>query len=235
MQPALLFTVEHADNKVPDEYAELFAGQEAVLGSHRGHDPGAGEIAIRFSTRFHAPYEHAEITRLLVDQNRSIHNRRALFSEFSSHLPQEEKDRIIEVCYWPYQYLVRKRIETLLAESGAVLHLAIHSFTPELHGKTRNCDVGLMYDPANKIENSFSRGWQQEIARLDPRIRVRRNYPYRGVSDGIVLGLRRQFSEAGYSGLQIEINQKFPFGDRPKWKHLQKTIVEAFAVVYGQM
>ena len=77
--PALFFTVEHGDNKIPAEYAPLFVGQESVLASHRGYDPGAGELAVRFSTRFHAPYEHAEICRLLVDQNRSIQNRRALF------------------------------------------------------------------------------------------------------------------------------------------------------------
>ena len=96
MQATLLFSVEHGDNKIPSEYAYLFDGQESVLASHRGHDPGAGELAVRFATRFHAPCEHAEITRLLVDQNRSLHNRKALFSEYTRHLSAEEKKRIIE-------------------------------------------------------------------------------------------------------------------------------------------
>ena len=214
MSPALLFTVEHGDNKVPDEFAHLFTGAESVLASHRGYDPGAGELAIRFSTRFHAPYEHAEITRLLIDQNRSRNNRRALFSEYTRDLSHEEKERIIDVCYWPYQYLVRRRVETLLAESATVLHLAIHSFTPELKGAVRNCDVGLMYDPSREAESSFCRHWQDALLHLAPDLRVRRNDPDRGVSDGIVPAMRRQFPPARYVGLQIEVNQRFPFGDR---------------------
>lgn len=231
-KPLLFFSVEHGDNKVPEEFLHLFTGAESVLASHRGYDPGAGELAIRFSTRFHAPYEHAEITRLLVDQNRSLHNRRALFSEYTRQLPKEVKERVIEVCYWPYQYLVRKRLEALLAESGAVIHLAIHSFTPELRGHVRNCDVGLMYDPSREPEQQFCLDWQEEITRLAPDIRVRRNYPYKGVSDGLVLGLRRDFAAKGYIGLQIEINQLYPFGERERWKRLQKMIVEGFAAAY---
>lgn len=234
MQRALLFTVEHGDNKIPSEYAHLFKGHESVLASHRGHDPGAGELAIRFATRFHSPYEHAGISRLLVDQNRSIHNRRALFSEFTRHLDQNEKQIILDKYYWPYQNAVRSQIADALKESAAVLHLAIHSFTPELQGDVRNCDIGLMYDPAKGVERDFCRQWQDEISRLDPAIRVRRNYPYRGIDDGIVLAIRRQFSSEQYIGIQIEINQKYPFADRALWKNLQKVIVESFAAVYRQ-
>lgn len=235
MRPALLFTVEHGDNKIPAEYADLFAGQHAVLASHRGHDPGAGELAVRFATRFHAPYEHAEISRLLIDQNRSAHNRRALFSEFTRQLSNDEKEQIIDRYYWPYQLAVRERISSLLAGSETVLHLAIHSFTPELNGDLRNCDIGLMYDPARETERTICLGWQEEINRIDPTIRVRRNYPYRGASDGIVQGLRRLFSPGNYLGLQIEASQKYPFGDREQWKRLQKLLVESFATVVGRL
>lgn len=230
-RPALLFTVEHGDNRVPTEYLHLFAGQESILASHRGHDPGAGELAIRFATRFHAPCEQAVITRLLVDQNRSAHNRQALFSEYTRHLPADEKKRILERYYWPYQNAVRHKINELLARSPGVLHLAIHSFTPELRGQVRNCDVGLMYDPARAAETFFCRQWQETLGRIGPAVRVRRNYPYRGVSDGIVQSMRRLFPGTGYLGLQIEVNQKYPFGERERWKELQKSIVESFARV----
>jgi len=233
VRPTLFFTVEHGDNKVPDEFAHLFTGYDSVLASHRGYDPGAGELAVRFSTHFHAPCEQAKITRLLIDQNRSRNNRRALFSEFTRGLPKEEQKKIIDVCYWPYQYLVRKRIESLLSTADSVLHLAIHSFTPVLNGQVRNCDVGLMYDPSHKTERSFCRRWQEQITDIDPAVRVRRNYPYRGVNDGIVRSLRQEFSGQNYIGLQIEVNQKFPFAERQTWKHLQKVVIEAFSEVYA--
>ena len=229
MDPALLFTVEHGDNKVPDEFMHLFKGHESVLSSHRGHDPGAKELAVRFSTRFPAPCEHAEITRLLIDQNRSLHNRRALFSDYTRQLPSEEKERLIDVFYWPYQYLVKNRIAVLLGNNATVLHLAVHSFTPELNGEVRNCDVSLMYDPGRQREREFCLFWQNELACLDPQIRVRRNYPYRGNSDGIIQAMRREFPADRLVGLQLEINQLFPFGEREKWKQLQKMVVESFA------
>jgi len=230
MHTTLFFSVEHGDNKIPVEYVPLFAGSESLLASHRGHDPGAGELAIRFATRFHAPYEHAEITRLLVNQNRSLHNRKALFSDLTRALPDEEKEQLLLRYYWPYQYAVRDQIQSLLEQSDRVLHLAIHSFTPELHGKVRNCDVGLMYDPARSAERQFCVDWQTEISQLDDAIRVRRNYPYRGASDGIVQGMRRLFPQDQYIGTQVEVNQKFVFGDRERWKQLQKVVLEAFAL-----
>jgi len=228
MRLALLFTVEHGDNKVPPEYAHLFVGQESVLASHRGHDPGAGELAIRFATRFHAPCERAEITRLLVDQNRSVHNRRALFSEYSRPLSSDKKEEILSAFYWPYQDAVRARIANLLQDYDVVLHLAIHSFTPELRGRVRNCEIGLMYDPKRPLEKEFCCRWQAEIESLDPGLRVRRNYPYQGDSDGIVRSMRRLWPVESYIGLQIEVNQKFPFGDRDIWKRVQKVIIEGF-------
>lgn len=235
MRVILLFTVEHGDNKVPPEYSYLFEGQEAVLASHRGHDPGAGELAIRFATRFHAPCEHAEVTRLLIDQNRSVHNHKALFSQYTRHLPGVEKKKILEKYYWPYRNRVSNQVVDLLKTADTVLHLAIHSFTPELGGEVRKCDIGLMYDPARGLERNFCRQWQDEIERLEPPIRVRRNYPYRGVSDGIVLAMRRQFPTEQYIGLQIEINQRHHFGERENWKQLQKELVESFATVFARM
>jgi predicted N-formylglutamate amidohydrolase len=235
MRTALLFTVEHADNKIPAEYAPLFVGCESVLASHRGHDPGAGELAIRFATRFHAPYEHAEISRLLVDQNRSLHNRKALFSDYTRNLPDQEKETILAHYYRPYQNAVRNQLGRLLEQADRVLHLAIHSYTPELNGKVRNCDVGLMYDPRRAVERQFCHDWQTALTALDPTIRVRRNYPYRGASDGIIQALRRQSPAEGYVGLQIEINQKHFFGDRESWKQLQKQIIEAFSAVFARL
>ncbi|PLX79268.1 MAG: N-formylglutamate amidohydrolase [Desulfuromonas sp.] len=234
MASALLFSVEHGNNKVPPEYAGLFAGHEELLGSHRGHDPGAAEFAARFATRFHAPVETAEVTRLLVDQNRSLHNRKSLFSEFTKRLPPQEKQAILDKYYWPYRRQIDEHVGNMIAESGQVLHLAIHSFTPELYGKVRKCDIGLMYDPSRPREKEFSLRWQQQIHRLDGKLRVRRNYPYQGIGDGVTSALRRHFSPEQYTGLQIEVNQRFPFGERESWKHLQKVVIEGFAATLAE-
>jgi hypothetical protein len=37
---------------------------------------------------------------------------------------------------------------------------------------------------------------------------LRRNYPYRGVSDSLVTHLRRHYGSRGYVGMELEVNQK---------------------------
>jgi hypothetical protein len=49
---------------------------------------------------------------------------------------------------------------------------------------------------------------------------LRRNYPYRGQSDGLTTALRRQFG-ARYLGIELEINQRWPLGPRSAWQTLQ--------------
>ena len=53
-RPGLVITCEHGGNHIPGAYRHLFQGQEAVLQSHRGFDPGAaprsayGLVGMRF-------------------------------------------------------------------------------------------------------------------------------------------------------------------------------------------
>ncbi len=65
-----------------------------------------------------------------------------------------------------------------------MLHLSVHSFTPKLHGVTRNAEIGFLYDPARRMDAAFCRDWRDVLVRDKPHWRVRMNYPYRGTSDG---------------------------------------------------
>lgn len=87
-----------------------------------------------------------------------------------------------------------------------VLHLAIHSFTPNLNGEKRRADVALLYDPRRSPEAELCRRWAETLAMQSP-LRIRRNYPYRGVSDGLPTYFRRHFAEASYIGIEVELNQ----------------------------
>lgn len=88
-----------------------------------------------------------------------------------------------------------------------MLQLSVHSFTPVLDGRRRNADVGLLYDPASGAEARFCRGWQARLAASARGWRVRRNYPYRGTADGLVVALRREFAGQPYLGIELELNQ----------------------------
>jgi hypothetical protein len=56
---------------------------------------------------------------------------------------------------------------------------------------------------------------------------VRRNYPYRGVSDCLVTTLRRHFRDERYLGVEIEVNQKLPQGEAGLWHHVRQVLLES--------
>ncbi|WP_429885513.1 N-formylglutamate amidohydrolase [Geoalkalibacter halelectricus] len=225
----LILSCEHGGNQVPAAYRELLRDQGALLESHRGYDIGALELALDLARRLEVPLCAARVTRLLVDLNRSPHNRRALFSEFSRTLSAREQETLLADHYRPY----RARVETLVAErleqGGCVVHLAVHSFTPVFNGVTRPCDLGLLYDPRRAREASFCRDWQQRLHALAPELRIRRNYPYRGRSDALVTWLRCRLPAQRYLGLELEINQALALAGGSAWREIRKIIALSLA------
>ena len=207
---ALLITCEHGGNAVPGDYAPLFADWGEVLASHRGFDLGALATARVLARAVAAPLLAATVSRLLVDLNRSVGHPR-LFSGVTKGLPRAARQAILAARYHPHREAVAGLAAEGLAAGKTVLHIASHSFTPRLNGVTRHCDVGFLYDPGRAAEKAFCGRWLRELACLDNALIVRRNYPYRGVSDGLATALRRRFGER-YLGVELEVNQRFALG-----------------------
>jgi len=205
-ETVLLLTCEHGGNAVPADYRDLFAGQKALVRSHRGLDIGAGAAARELQRRLGAPLVASGVTRLLVDLNRSI-GHRALFSEVTRSLNAEQREQLLASYYHPYRQLVSRWVGTQLRQGRRVLHVSVHSFVPVLRGQRRFADVGLLYDPARDGEAEVCLAWQKALVGQAAGWRVRRNYPYRGTSDGQVVALRRQFPGGAYLGIELELNQ----------------------------
>jgi predicted N-formylglutamate amidohydrolase len=83
----------------------------------------------------------------------------------------------------------------------------VHSFVPRVEGRNRAADVGILYDPARTGERAFCSRWKRALETIDPKLRVRRNYPYLGKSDGLVTHLRKVFGGRRYVGIELEVNQ----------------------------
>jgi predicted N-formylglutamate amidohydrolase len=207
MAPSVVVTCEHGGNRVPRSYAKAFAGQGALLRTHRGYDLGAADVAVAVAQHLRAPSFIATSTRLLVDLNRSVGHPR-LFSEFTRGLGAADKERILAEHYLPHRRAVERAIARARGRSGFVVHLAIHSFTPVLDGDERRADVGLLYDPARARERALCRSWLAALRAAEPERVVRRNYPYRGVTDGFATALRRAHGASAYAGFEVEVNQR---------------------------
>ena len=237
MADRLFLTCEHAGNVVPEEYAVLFVGHEHLLPTHRGWDPGALELAREMAARFAAPLYYDETTRLLADLNRSV-GTPDLHSEATRHLASAERRQLLEACYFPH----RRRVDAALAEAVAtataagdrVVHIGSHSFTPELNGHVRSADVGMLYDPRRPGEVGFATAWIEALRAKDPALRLRRNYPYLGASDGVCQVMRRCYPPAAYVGIELEVNQRFVEAGGPAWPKIRRTLIESLGQALGR-
>lgn len=219
---ALVVTCEHGGHRVPPAWRRVLAPARALLATHRGFDAGALALARRIARELAAPLIAADVTRLLVDLNRHEGNP-GVFSAFTRSLPAAERAAILAAWHRPHRLRVRRTIERALARGRAVLHLAIHSFTPVLDGVERNADVGLLYDPARAPELAWARTLRTALGERAAALRVRSNYPYRGVSDGLTRWLRTEFDTVRYAGIEIEINQALVRGRG--WSRVQAAVV----------
>jgi predicted N-formylglutamate amidohydrolase len=129
--------------------------------------------------------------------------------------------------YQPYRARAERLVRQAIADHGHVLHLSSHSFTPELDGKVRNADIGLLYDPARPGEAELCEHWKAALNACAPNLRVRRNYPYAGNGDGLTAWFRQRLPPGAYVGIELEINQKHIIRAGRHWTALRKVIVES--------
>lgn len=201
----MLISCEHTTNFIPQEYQQLFEEEESVLLTHRAYDPGAGAIAEAISKQYKLPLIQTEVSRLLVETNRSLHHP-DLFSEYSQKLNPDEKEKILQLYYHKHRKAVEDYVSTQIQEGNEVIHIGIHSFAPVLHGVFRNAQIGLLYDPAFEKEKHFAQKWKEQILVQNPYWNVRHNYPYKGKSDGLTTYLRNKYHQH-YIGIELEVNQ----------------------------
>ena len=223
---SFLITCEHGGNRIPASYQRFFRGRRALLDSHRGYDPGALVMAKALARAFKAPLVTSTVSRLLVDLNRSIGHPQA-FSVATRDAPAELRAKIVERHYRPYRLQVERLVRQLASRGRRVIHISSHSFTPELDGKVRLADVGLLYHPGRHGEARLCARWKASLAAFAPELRVRRNYPYAGKGDGLTSHLRLRFPSNAYVGIELEINQSIVLAAGRRWMALRRTLIDS--------
>jgi predicted N-formylglutamate amidohydrolase len=228
---ALLLTCEHGGNRIPAAYTHLFRGAKSALASHRGWDPGALSMAQRLAKLLHRPLLANTWSRLFVEPNRSAHSPR-IWSSFTKDLPRTERERILERWWQPHRTAVKQAVAAEIVRGHRVIHVAVHSFTPELDGEVRNADITFLYDSRRKREAGFCRRWRTLLEALDPTLRMRFNYPYLGADDGLTTALRKQHPQSCYIGVELELNQALVGSDR--WRTLGRDLAQCLTELVGR-
>jgi predicted N-formylglutamate amidohydrolase len=223
---SFLITCEHGGNRIPAPYRRLFRGRRALLESHRGYDPGALGMAKALARAFRAPLVTSTVSRLLVDLNRSIGHPQ-LFSDATRSAPAKLRAKLVEQHYRPYRVRVERLVRQSVSRGRRVIHISSHSFTPELDGKVRRADVGLLYHPGRHGEVELCARWKASLAAFAPELRVRRNYPYAGKGDGLTSHLRLRFPCEAYVGIELEINQRIVLAAGRRWTMLRRVLIDS--------
>lgn len=200
------FTVlscEHAGNKIPSFLKDKVFISEKVLTSHKGLDVGALYLAKIMQKDLGLKLYSFEVCRLVIEGNRPIDDS-ALFSRYMREVSNKDKKKLIEKIYHPHWTRVESEVEKKLKSEKKCLHIGVHTFTPVFKGVKRNLDIGLLFDPKNKLEKSFCVMLQKKLT-LHGFV-VRMNYPYKGIEPGMTQSFRTKFKN--YGGIELEVSQK---------------------------
>jgi predicted N-formylglutamate amidohydrolase len=183
-------------------------------------------MARALAAAFSAPLVTSTISRLLIDLNRSIGHPQ-LYSAATRGASATVREQIVAQYYRPYRAQVERLVRQAVSRGRRVIHISSHSFTPELDGKVRSADVGLLYHPGRHGEAELCARWKASLAAIAPALRVRRNYPYAGKGDGLTSHLRLRFAQGAYAGIELEVNQGTVFAAGRRWMALRSVLIDS--------
>ena len=214
---AIVVTCEHATNAVPPAWRDVLAGSRDALRTHRGWDPGALPLAEALATALHAPLIIGTVSRLVVDLNRSPHNPRR-FSAWTRGLDAAERARLDSEIHAPHLQAVVEACTRVGARGATIVHVAVHSFDPTLSPDRDGVAMGVLYDPKRPLERAIGPAWAHAMSTAG--LPTRRNFPYRGATDGLTTWLRRRFVATRYAGLELELSQAWSTSARARARAL---------------
>jgi predicted N-formylglutamate amidohydrolase len=183
---------------------------------HWRWDPGTAELF--YSLAPLAVFsQQAQVSRLVVDLNRSLDS-----LSLSRLPPGDLRELALEEYYAPFRNTVLDKVAGMIHRGQRVLHLSLHSFTPNWKGKERAVDIGLLYSAQHSGECSLALSWQRSLRRAFSPLKVFRNRPYWGSTDGHCTALRRHFDPRYYWGIELEVKNSLLIQEGFRYKLLSQ-------------
>lgn len=197
-----VFTCEHASAAVPARYDGLGLGPLDLV-DHVAWDIGAAALARRLAAAFAAPLVESACSRLVIDCNRDLHDHDLIVAEThgvlvpgNQRLSESERAERIARYHRPYHDAID---EVLAGRSPETILVSIHSFTPELRGRKRELEVGVLYDDHIPLAGGVA------DALAAQGLVVRHNEPYSGM-DGLIYSARVHGVQHGLRYVELELN-----------------------------
>ncbi|GGX91369.1 hypothetical protein GCM10007160_18600 [Litchfieldella qijiaojingensis] len=150
----VMLLCEHASDYIPESYDNLGL-PSGVQREHIGWDIGALALAQSLSDRLEAPLVLANYSRLLIDLNRPVEAPDSIPSlsdgwRIPGNVSLAEEERMARRyhLFQPFHAKVSELIDHRMEKGIPTRVVAIHSFTPAMHGQQRPWEVGVLYAKA---------------------------------------------------------------------------------------
>jgi predicted N-formylglutamate amidohydrolase len=198
----IVLVCEHASNTMPHSLGTLGLS-DADLQRHIAWDIGAEGTSRILSKLLDAPMILQRYSRLVYDCNRPPEAEAAMPERSEIYdipgnqnlLPSARLARTTEI-YRPFHRAVEDFLDRRAAEKRQTIIVTMHSFTPVYKGKSRDFDVGFLFDRDNWLANFLVKAFPSDKARL--------NEPY-GPKDGVMHTTNLHAAPRGLKHVMIEI------------------------------
>ncbi|MGJ8632372.1 MAG: hypothetical protein ACSHX7_00475 [Luteolibacter sp.] len=121
---AYLITCNHATCAIPTAHRELFKGQEDLVTSEKGWEPGALNLAQGLAMKLSTPLIHGDVTRLLIDLDEEKEKR---WSKISSKLPEATRAKLVDRHEHPFRHAIEMRLTDDYKRRDNLVHVMVHT------------------------------------------------------------------------------------------------------------
>lgn len=211
---AFLITCSYATCAIPEAQRELFRGQEELLTSKKGWEPGALNLAQGLAMKLSSPLIHGEVSRLLIDLEMTGEDR---WSSFTKKIPAPSRSRLTDRVVNKFQHQIENRIAEDLRRHNTFIHFLIHT-APIDPGK-----VILEHGPSERA-SSLANAIEQKLPKQEITTEVR-PADHRSALLHWVASLT---PPGTYHPLRIVVSQSFFLKSIPlRWDTLKKSLISA--------
>ncbi|MDQ5909525.1 MAG: N-formylglutamate amidohydrolase [Pseudomonadota bacterium] len=199
---------DHASNAIPSRLKQLGLGP-GELSQHIAWDIGAAEVTRQLAAQLDAPAIFCGYSRLVIDCNRPPGDPTSIAEVSDGVLIPGNHDlddaaaeaRLNDV-FWPYHHAITQALAHRWrhGHGHAPALIAIHSFTPVMHGFHRPWQIGVLWNRDPRLAAPLLTRFQAY-----PDLCVGDNEPYSGRDVGFTMDTHG--GAAGLPHIEVEIRQ----------------------------
>ncbi len=195
----LLFTCEHASNRVPAPWRPN-AADRALLRMHWGYDIGARDLTRALVRRSEGVGVLSRFSRLLCDPNRAPDDPTLVLRACDDGVPSFNAQVDVAARVDRFHRPFHDALHDVVARTRPRFLVSVHSFTPVFRGHARPMEAGVLFDRHDDHAERLLGALRAA------GLNAASNEPYSG-KDGLIYSAARHGAAHDVPYLEIEVRQ----------------------------